>query len=105
MGIIFQCPCGVRLTVADELAGRDVKCPKCARVTKAPAAGAEVLPEAVSVGATTPPPPVPPAPQEPVAVDEPDYPDVDHAGQRLRRDAVFFAPPPRDIGTVVSGHT
>lgn len=49
MSITLNCPsCGGKLSVPDNLAGRKVKCPKCATVITAPAADAGAIQEARS---------------------------------------------------------
>ncbi len=70
MPITFNCPCGKALRVADEHAGRRVKCPACQAVATVPTAEPqfEVVEEAAP-----PPPPVPKVkPAAQVFVDEDD---------------------------------
>ncbi len=45
MSLQFPCPCGRLLQVAEDLAGKRVRCPSCSRIVWAPAA-AESIPEA-----------------------------------------------------------
>jgi hypothetical protein len=106
MSLIFGCRCGAQLTVPAELIGRDVRCPKCAAVAKA-VPPPNAVPEGISAGQPDPGEPKgpPPGPPKPLAEVKPRYPDVDHTGQPLPGDADFFAPPPAEIGTVVSGDT
>lgn len=57
MPVVFSCGCGQTLRVADSLAGKQARCPKCQAVVTAPTA-------------SVPPPPPPPAPK-PVAAPPP----------------------------------
>jgi hypothetical protein len=36
MSVKIYCPCGQKLNINDDLLGRHVRCPKCARVLTAP---------------------------------------------------------------------
>lgn len=36
MAIKFTCPCGQKLSAAEELSGKRVRCPKCHRAVSAP---------------------------------------------------------------------
>ncbi len=55
MSINFHCPCGQRLQVPDEMAGRTGKCPSCGAAVLVPGSAAPT-----SFPAPPPPPPVPP---------------------------------------------
>jgi hypothetical protein len=70
MPISVSCPCGARLKAPDNLAGKNIKCPKCAVVIKVGAA--PVVAAAAKVGA---------APAKPVALAEVDVKDKPPAAE------------------------
>ena len=61
MPISFTCNCGKKLNVKDELAGKAVKCPSCAKPVKVPGGGAASAPVAA------PSPVAAPAPAQPAS--------------------------------------
>ena len=62
MPIQLSCGCGKKLRVKDELGGKRIKCPDCAKVIQVPAAD---LPEPEEAILDVAPPPLPPAGSEP----------------------------------------
>lgn len=59
----FNCPhCGNLMAVGSNLLGRNVRCPHCKQVVRAPAASGEAAIAAAAAPVMTPPPPSPPAP-------------------------------------------
>lgn len=81
MPIVFQCPDGHRITVSEQAAGREIRCPHCGVMAKAPAAPAPSPPPSapplpVSASPSLPVPPaaraaVPPEPPPAAAVPPP----------------------------------
>ncbi len=68
MAITLNCPCGKTLRVADEHAGKRVRCPSCQQIQMVPKPEAEPIFEVVE---EPPPAPEPPRPRaRPVSVDE-----------------------------------
>lgn len=67
MGIQFACVCGRSLSVGDELAGRQARCPSCGQVVNVPPAAAGG--GAPGPGAAPPPPGSPAAPEGAVAAE------------------------------------
>jgi hypothetical protein len=92
MPVSFSCPCGKKLRVGDELVGRRVKCPGCARVLSVPApaaakpapAPAVVKPEPVPAPAAVKPKPAPVQP-EPIPEPEPQEPLEEEEAPKKRR--------------------
>jgi len=128
MAITFSCSCGKRLQIDEKHAGKKVRCPECKLIATSPAP----QPNAVEVLRPVKPPPLPvvqvldEALSDPLSYEEVEPDDLDeeprarkkpkprvpsaddipnHNGEVLPEDAVFFAPPPREIGRVLSGYT
>ncbi len=56
MAIVFSCPCGRKLQVAEELAGKPVRCPACFQVTNAAEKTPEPEPPIAQLAPEEPPP-------------------------------------------------
>ena len=84
MPIVFTCPCGKTLRVADEHAGKRVKCPACNSVATVPAA--EPMFEVVENTAAPPPPP-PPKPKPVAKAQAVDDDDEDDRGYGVAKSA------------------
>jgi hypothetical protein len=124
--ITFDCPCGKKLQVRDEFAGKQGKCPVCGRTLSIPehtepavpsdgpayrlAPGRDTTADDFDTGAPAAAPrdEKPRRARRPVAEGEDWEPDEDlcnHAGGELGRKDDFFAPPPAEIGAIQSAHT
>jgi hypothetical protein len=108
MAIIVTCECGRKLSIKEEMAGRDGRCPSCQRVFRIPQP--DVASEPVPVARAVPvPEPIPERPPErrPEAEAAPEEPREvrDHGGGQLPYDADFFVKAPKEIGPVISAST
>jgi hypothetical protein len=108
MPIVVSCTCGRRLRIGDEYAGREGQCPACGRTFDIPAA--EPVEEAVVGPSLSQAVPEEPA-AEPAPAPEPQQPQQEpvevrnHGGDPLPSDIDFFAPPPPEIGPVVTAYS
>lgn len=130
MTINFNCSCGKLLQIDEKHAGKKVRCPACASIISAPSSAETSVQEVIRLPK---PPPLPALYEsesstqsatdyEEVEPTEPGddhrsrriakrarVPTVDdipnHNGAELAEDALFFAPPPKEIGRLLSGYT
>jgi hypothetical protein len=97
MPIAFKCSCGKQLAVKDELAGKAVKCPACAKVIKVPA-GKAAAPSAAQPRPASGPVPAKPG-QRPAApvqkADQKPAPKPPEPPKEQSIDDMLAEPPPR----------
>jgi hypothetical protein len=113
--IALTCACGRRLQIPDQYAGQKGQCPNCGLLLAIPQAGQEMPPPPPAAVGAVPLPSAGPAPELAPEVDghgrsSPDGwqpPDglCNHAGQAMSGPKEFFAPPPAEIGEVLSAHS
>src|SRR5262245_53738483 len=105
MAIALSCPCGKKLEVGDEYAGKRGQCPVCGAILDIPNGDepvltarlvAEPLPAAPAAQ------PVAPAAAEVAPVDDvPLHELPNHNGEALPADVDFFVGPPEGIGPLL----
>src|SRR5262249_4360877 len=110
MAIIVTCECSKKLSIREELAGRDGQCPSCKRVFRIPQPDVASEPVPVPVARAVPAPePVPERPPERRAEEQAPAEEPrevrDHGGGQLPYDADFFVKAPKEIGPVISAST
>jgi hypothetical protein len=103
VAILLTCDCGRKLQIPEQYAGQQGLCPSCGRTLAIPFPDNTdtqpiVLAHAVEI--SEPAEDIGPAPCE-----KSPRPLANHVGEPLSEDADFFAPPPEEIGPIVSAHT
>jgi hypothetical protein len=117
MAIVLTCECGRKLQIKEEFAGQQGQCPSCGRIIQIPTLDDPTVPEAAGVHVPE---------MKAVEVDEDSgerthtgsserthtdgeqgeqEPVQNHGGLPIPDNAEFFAPPPEEIGPVISAHT
>jgi hypothetical protein len=125
--ILLTCTCGKKLQIDDRHAGKQGRCPACGGTINIPSGErqgppplppeARAVPPPLPTGNGHPPapeavypvaeaPPLPAAqPAAPPPQQEERGPLLNHGGGELPEDADFFAPPPQEIGELLSAST
>jgi len=110
VAILFKCGCGRKLQIDDRFAGQKGRCPSCGETLDIPSGDQNAPPPAPQRSG---PPPLPPEATVPddygsaQAAPPPQEasPPTNHGGVPLGQDLDFFAPPPPEIGELMTAYT
>src|SRR5262245_35614023 len=99
--VTFTCPCGKKLQVRDEFAGKQGKCPACGNVVSIPRPEETYEPSVLTAEVVEEPPLA-----EAVGPDEGAPAEItNHDGGPLPQGLDMFVPAPREIGPVMSAYS